>query len=384
MSEELNVSEAGGAGPEAVASLPETSGSGAPEAGSTPTPQADPNRTTRQDIEAAFQEVEEKEAKRRGNPYKSADGKFAKKPLEAKEAPKTEAAPAETNPEAKPTETQEAPQALEMPKSWSKDKAELWTALPQAAKDLILSRENQVNEGFAKYQGIEPKYKALDAVLAPLDPMINGYGTTREAFVKQLADWHQALANNPQVAFPALMQAYGYQLPQSDGSPQPTDAQQIQYQIPPQLQQLPQQFGQLTQKLEATESQLQAIRQEQTNKEIAAFASKPEHKHFEKLRVPMGKYIQAVAQMEGRVPDLKEAYDFAFRGDAELWAAHQREEFEATIKKQKEEAEKSRLASQASLKGRSPAGANLNGAANSNGSVRGDIEAAMQEYAGRA
>lgn len=335
-------------------------------------------RTTRQDIEAAFEEVE----KKRGNPYKDpSTGKFTNKP--ADEAPK-QAAPAPQNPEAQTVESQPAPQPLEMPKSWSKDKSELWTALPQAAKEFILSRENQVNEGFAKYQGIEPKYKALDAVLAPLDPMINGYGTTREAFVQQLANWHMALSNNPQVAFPALMQAYGYQLPQSDGSQQPTDLQQPQYQIPPQLQQLPQQFAQVTTELQQTKSQLDAIRQEQTNKEIAAFASKPEHKHFDRLRVPMGKYIQAVAQMEGRVPDLKEAYDFAFRGDSELWSAHQKEEFEATIKKQKEDAEKSRLASQASLRGRAPAPANLNGSAKPADTVRGAIEAAMQEVAGRA
>lgn len=373
MSEELNVTDAGQDTAPPAVDIP-ADNTPSPE----PTPQADPNRSTRQDIEAAMDEVE----KKRGNPYKDPNtGKFTNKPAE--EAQKSAAPAGPTNPEADATPAPAQHPVLAMPKSWAKENQALWDTLPAAAKEVVLAREDQAEKGFEKYRPIAERYKALDEVLSPLDSQLP-QGVTREAFVKQLIDWNQALANNPQAAFPALMQAFGYQLPQS-GSQQPTDPnQQPQYYIPPQLEQLPQQFAQVTNQLQETRSQLDAIRHEQTNKEIAAFAAQPEHKHFERLRVPMGNYIKAIAASEGRVPDLKEAYDFAFRSDAELFNAHMKSEFEKTIQKQKDDAEKARRAREASLVGRSPAGANLNGTANSDGSVRGDIMAAFGEVGGRA
>lgn len=336
-------------------------------------------KSLRDQIVSAKKEVEaEAEAKRRGNPYKSADGKFTKKPLENK-APETAATEAKPESEAKP-QTEQQPQVVAMPKSWSADKQELWTSLPQAAKDFILSRENQVNEGFAKYQGVKPElYKELDAVLTPLDPMIQQYGTTRPEFVRQLASWHQALASNPNEAFPALARAYGYNL---TGSPAADPAQQQPYVVnDPRVDQLTPVVSQLQQKLMEAERREQEAQMRQTSEKVASWAKdKP---HFEKVRTDMGLLIKAAAEA-GKEMSLDEAYHKATWGNSEIAEQLMKERFEAEQKAAREKAEKAKLAS-VSVVTRSPAPANGNGA-DKGSNLRNTIKEAMATVngAGRA
>ncbi len=341
-----------------------------------PVEKAEPKSVLRQQLESARDEVNE-EIKKRGNPYKSADGKFTKKPLETK-APET-AATEVKEPEAKTETAQQAPQAQEPPKSWSKEKHAIWAALPQEAKDLILSRENQVNEGFAKYQGIEPKYKELDAVLSPLDPMIQGYGTTRGAFVSQLANWHLALSNNPNEAFPALAKAYGFNL---TGSPA-ADYQQEQPNVlrDPRVDQIMPTLAQLQQ------AQADAIRREaeaqmrQTSEHVANWAKdKP---HYEKARHPMGLLIKASAET-GREMSLDEAYEKAIWGIPEIREQLMKDRFTAEQKANAEAATKAKLAA-VSVTSRSPAGPS-NGVAKDANSIRAGLKAAIAQHqgAGRA
>lgn len=357
-----------------------TETSGAPETSareeSFPKFEATPDKSIlRQQIEHAAK-VEEK---KRGNPYRGEGGKFTNKPEDsavntaAEKAPATQALQSETN-----TAPQQ-PQTVAMPKSWSADKQELWTSLPQAAKDFILSRENQVNEGFAKYQGLEPKYKALDAVLSPLDPMIQSYGTTREAFVQQLAGWHQALASNPQEAFPALARAYGYSINQGPSAAE--QAQQPGYVTDPRVDQLTPVVSQLQQKLADAERREAEAQMRQTSEMVSKWASdKP---HYDKVRIDMGLLIKAAAE-SGREMSLDEAYQKATWANPEIADQLKKAEFEAIQKKAAEDAKKAKLAA-VSASTRPAAGPAANGAEKP-GNLRSDITAALRAYqgAGRA
>jgi len=327
---------------------------------------SDKKPSVREAILAAKAEVEENE-KKRGNPYKAADGKFTKKPLEAK-AP-VEAAPAQES-EVK-TEVAPTPQAKEPPKSWAKEKHAIWAGLTPEAQDLILSREAQVNEGFAKYQGIEPKFKELDAVLSPLDPMISSYGTTRGQFVKQLTDWHMALSNNPLEAFPALMRAYGFN-PQGS-SAQPSN--DLIDPLRPVLSQYEQGISEAKREAQEARRALDEMQRSQVSRDIAKWAEgKP---HYEKVRQQMGLLIKSAAEV-GQELSLDDAYDQAVWANPETRDALKKAEFEAQVKAQKEAAEKARIAA-ISAGTRSPAAPVPNGASKPDGSVRGSIKAAIAE-----
>jgi hypothetical protein len=345
-----------------------------------------PETTEQPDKFPEFKETSEKSvlrqqiehAAKRGNPYKSADGKFTKKPLETK-APETAATEAKPESEVAKPEVSSQPQTVSMPKSWSADKQAIWDQAPQALKDLILSRENQVNEGFAKYQGIKPEiYKEMEAVLAPLDPMIQGYGTTRPEFVRQLASWHTALANNPNEAFPALARAYGFNI---TGSPAAIDPAQQPYVVnDPRVDQISQTVAGLQRQQEEIARREQESVMRQTSEKVAGWAKdKP---HFDSVKFDMGLLIKASAEA-GREMSLDEAYHKATWAHPEISNTLKKAEFEAQQKEARDKAEKSKLAS-VSVQTRSPASPALNGS--QGGKLRDTIKEAMATVngAGRA
>lgn len=320
-------------------------------------------KSLRETIVAAKEEVEAEE-KKRGNPYKSADGKFTKKPLEAASKPDALAVAPES--EAKPQETvTPQPQAAEPPKAWPKDKHELWTKLPQEAKDFLLTREDQVSKGFEKYS----VYNDLEKVLAPHRPMIQAYGRSEAEVIDRTLTWLQAIERNSAQAIPALAQAYNINL---TGSAQPLADQQQ-----PQIDYTAQQLQTLQQRIEAQERALAEREKQEVSDKVSKWAAdKP---HYEKVRRDMGLMIQAAAQ-NGIELSLDEAYHKATWSNPEISNELKKAEFEATVKKQQEAAHKAKIAA-ISTTSRSPAGA-VNGAAGDKGSLRSTIKAAFEEAKG--
>lgn len=309
--------------------------------------------SVRESIDAA---VKEEKAKR-GNPFKDpATGKFTNKP--DVEAPK-EAAPQEIkNLEAKP-EVLNPPQAVTAPKAWPKEKHALWDQLPQEAKDFLLTRERQVDEGFAKFQGIEPKYRELDSVLAPHREMIRQYGVSEGQFVNQMLSWHGALSNpaSQAQAFAALANAYGYN-PQGSSPAEIPQGNDVSHLLRPHLDQFGQQINGLRQEVSSVRNQLSQREQEIISRDIAEFAKdKP---HFEKVRTEMGLLIKAAAE-SGKELSLDEAYQKAIWATPDIREQLKKAEFEAQIAKQREDADKAMKAKAATLAGRSPAPAAANG-----------------------
>src|SRR5258706_10186441 len=135
-----------------------------------------------------------------------------------------EAAETETPAEAEPTErTTEARGAGESedtevepstkretqaaPAAWSKEAKAAFTHLPEHVKRAVVKREADVEKGI---KNLKDSYKEIDEALAPYVPMIRQFQKTPGQAVAQLFSWFDALAKNPDEAFPALIKSYKY------------------------------------------------------------------------------------------------------------------------------------------------------------------------------
>src|SRR5258706_12546132 len=276
-----------------------------------------------------------------------------------------EAAETETPAEAEPTErTTEARGAGERedtevepstkretqtaPAAWSKEAKAAFTHLPEHVKRAVVKREADVEKGI---KNLKDSYKEIDEALAPYVPMIRQFQKTPGQAVAQLFSWFDALAKNPDEAFPALIKSYKYnpdamlakygyvrkQQPQQqqqpngqvqngqvqpDGQAQP--GQQPDVPIPPSVQQyitrLEQRQNQLEQQVGQQFNSLGQYYQEQnaakTQEMLEQWArDKP---HFDRVRVMMGHLLTpdpnsgqaAVPLRDGKV-DLDAAYEAA-------------------------------------------------------------------------
>jgi len=239
-------------------------------------------------------------------------------------------------------ETQAAPAA------WSKEAKAAFTHLPEHVKKAVLKREGDVEKGI---KSLKDSYKEIDDALAPYVPMIRQFQKTPGQAVAQLFSWFDALAKNPDEAFPALIKSYKYnpdamlakygyvrkQQPQQqqqpngqvqngqvqpDGQAQP--GQQPDVPIPPSVQQyitrLEQRQNQLEQQVGQQFNSLGQYYQEQnaakTQEMLEQWArDKP---HFDRVRVMMGHLLTpdpnsgqaAVPLRDGKV-DLDAAYEAA-------------------------------------------------------------------------
>lgn len=290
--------------------------------------------------------------------------------------PKTKAAPEKAAPEVpKPQNAQpEAPKPLGPPSSWSKEAKAVWDALPDAAKAAAVKREEEVSKGFDEYRGKTAQLQEISQALEPLRPMLQQQGIATEAqAVKRLLEW-EGMFRNPQTrigAFHQLARQYGVNLSTLVQNPsEPSTAQGAPAQPSVDL-------SGITQKVNNLESELQRRDRETVSVKLSEFAKdKP---HFEKVRVSMGKLMQAGLASPD---DLEGAYQKAISLDPEVSAAITAE------KAAKDKAEQDRLAAEKAAKARlasvspsvrAPSGPVVNGSKEKKPGVRGSILASIAE-----
>lgn len=93
------------------------------------------------------------------------------------------------------------------PTSWTKDAKSEWENLPDKVRKEVLKREKDVEKGV---KSLKDKYKEVDDAIAPYLPVIQQFGKSPGQAVGQLFAWFDALAKNPDEAFPALLDSYKY------------------------------------------------------------------------------------------------------------------------------------------------------------------------------
>ncbi len=299
--------------------------------------------------------------------------------------------------------------ALTAPSSWSKETHELFAQLPQPAKEYILKREQQMQEGV---QQLKRSIEEIDVAVAPYRHMIRNIGQTEGQTIRQLFEWNAALAGPyKDQAFVQLAQRFQIDLSKlaPQHAPQAT-AQGGSQGDPNQFaQQLEQWQRGIEQHLLSQQQQAQAREVQKATLEVQAWAQdKP---HFERVRGIMQELVgidqtsinqglqprHGIVRVDGSV-DLDRAYRKAIALDDELADQVRNEELaqreakaragaEAAAKakaaKEQEEAARAKKAGSSLRPGSltSPAG-KAQGKPPSGESVRDSIQRSLKEVRG--
>lgn len=358
----------------APAEIPAEGGGGVStpvENGAVPADKSDKPLSVREQLTKSIETIRTEEAKRVRD---VATGKFAKtetpasagKPAAA-EIPRTEqnAQPVESNPAGPPS-------------AWKN----IWDSLTPEAQAIAVKRETEVAKGFDEYRGKTAQLTEISQALDPIRSILQQNGITSDAAaVKTLLNW-EAGFRNPQTrmqAFHSLAQQYGVDL--NSLVQNPSQAPQQAQDIPEHLRPVIDQFGTIVQDVNSVKQELQTFRSDNISRELTTFASKPEHVHFEKVRVIMGQLMNSGIVQPG---DLEGAYQKATALHPEVSAAI---EADKTAKAQAElaktNAEKVQRARQAAISPgqRSPNGASAGAAKAKTSSVpvRESLNASIAE-----
>lgn len=213
-----------------------------------------------------------------------------------------------------------APQATGVapPAALTKEEKAQWDAIPKEMQEAFLRRERDTQKGVEQ---LKAKYQPIEDVLAPVRPLLQQNGLTEAHAVKQLFDWHRALAVSDKAqalnALQALARSHNIPWPsQTVNQPQPA---QTENQQPDPLQAIEQLLEQrlqpIAQQQAAYAAEIQRQKQDAANRELDSFSKdKP---HFEKVRVKMAELLTTAANF-GRPITLQEAYDEAVWGMADV------------------------------------------------------------------
>lgn len=297
-------------------------------------------------------------------------GKFAKEPEpEVKaEVKKEEAPPAELKPEAPPRKA---------PSSWKPAAQEAWLKAdrgepltPEEARLVaqeVERRESDFHKGVSEFKSHSERAKAYDAAIAPFQQHLQSIGIDAPTAISKLmkADVILRTADpaTKSAYFARLAQEYGIDIGQAQQAPQ----------LDPQTQFVMQQLQDLRQQQQMWQNHIQRQEQERSQAEMQAFASKPEHAHFEAVRSDMADLLES-----GKANSLEDAYEKAvwMRPDIrQSLIEQQRKDAEARAI-EAAQAQRAKAAA-VSVKGSSPAAGNIQAP---KGSLREQLAASFAEH----
>lgn len=253
-------------------------------------------------------------------------------------------------------EDAESSEPEQYPKSWNAEAREMFRELPSKARDYILRREREQEQGVQKLkQQYEAKSQFADQMwgaIAPYQQMIEAEGSDPARAVQNLLNMAAVMrSGSPQQKRELLLQTarqFGVDLTGTGGE---TGAGQSQ--LPePALNSLQSEISTLKQHIIAQQqAQLQA-QQQQILDEIERFkADKP---YFEDVQESMGRLIEA-----GIADGLEDAYERAIRLDDDVWQKVQAEREKKRAKSSGDKVKKAKRAA-ASISG-APGAAGNNG-----------------------
>lgn len=332
---------------------------------------------------------------------------------EQEERQRTEQQTQQTQQQEPPQQQQQQQQTTQTqpPQAWAKEARDVWATVPPQAQAAIIKREQDIQNGVNQ---LRQYYGEIDQAIAPFQNDIKGFNKTPGQAVAQLFAWFDALAKNPDQAFPALLRSYNYdprRLAAAFGfnqqfkqDPKVAQQQQQQQQIKANQERFQNYIDQLVQQkaqqyIAPVQQQFQEQQAAKTYEMLEYWArDKP---YFEHVRATMGTLLtpdpntgQSMIPLKDGKVDLDAAYEAACRMNPEinqqLWDAELKRRDEARkaeelnkLKAQKGAAEKARRASGSLTSSAPGAAAARNQAAASKGkgkSVRESLNEALGEY----
>lgn len=263
--------------------------------------------------------------------------------------------PAATDPDADPSAAAEddaATSAAEVtprpaPKSWSKDKHELWAKLPPEAQDYYEQREKQMLDGLEAYKEHSAFGKQMKDVTEPYRAFITSQGVDAPKAVQFLLNAHYRLSTAQPADrinyFRNLAQSYGID-PASLVSTEADAAQPD-----PHVKALEAKVNSLENNLTAREQAALAETKAKLAKDVEAFAADPKHQYFDECSEDIVALINAGHTLE-------DAYEKAVYANpvtrAKELARLQAENEKTMREKAKKEAEIARKASGTNVRSR--------------------------------
>lgn len=234
----------------------------------------------------------------------------------------------------------ETPQEPAYRPKWKKAALAELDKLPPEVQSAFIAedkrREENFHKGIEQYRTGHAASKEWDEVITPYRATIDQFQVKPQEAVKQLlATDHVLRYGQPQQKIGTLlqvMQGYGINpadfaaiINQHNGGEQSQNADPQYQALNNRLAQFEQ--AQLAQQRQAEQARQQAEREQQTSiqSQIEAFASDPDHEHFELLKPMMGGLLQT-----GQAKDLTEAYEMAFKAHpstANIWIAQQQKQW---------------------------------------------------------
>lgn len=254
------------------------------------------------------------------------------------ETAKTELSDTETE----PVSEHETPAVRPPPKSWAKEKHEIWSKLPPDAQDYYEQREKQMLDGLEQYKGDATYARQLKEVVTPYKAMLESMGVSETDAVKYLLNAQYQLTNGTESQRRAAYERIGAEL----GFVTQQAAQQAP--VDPVVKQLQDKLDRIESELTAKQqAELQTARSK-ANSEVEAFASDAANLYFNEVAQDMVPFIK-----QG-LP-LKDAYDRAVWANPATRAKEQarlQTEAQAKLKeKAKPEVEAARRAASTNVRG---------------------------------
>lgn len=164
------------------------------------------------------------------------------------------------------------------PKSWGKDKHELWTKLPPEAQEQVELREKQMLDGLDAYKADSGLGKQMREIVTPYRALLASQGVDEGKAVSVLLNAHYKLSTLPPADrnnyFASLAQTYGVDLGQ---------AQVPQQQVDPAMREALARINKLEGALTERETKALAQHREKVSADVNAFANDPAHPYFDEV-----------------------------------------------------------------------------------------------------
>lgn len=230
------------------------------------------------------------------------------------------------------------------PKSWEKDKHELWSKLPPDAQDYYAKREQDFLNGIEIYKGDAGFGKSMRDALMPYKAVIDAQGISEPQAVQYLLNAHYRLTQGSPEQRKAAYEQLGRNLGMVAADPINPDQK-----VDPMVQQLQEKLNGIESALTASQQVEYQQAQQRAVAEVNQFASDAAHPYFDEVADDIAIYIKSGAS-------LTDAYERAVWANPVTRAKEQgRLQTEAEAKfreKAKADAEAARKATAANMRGR--------------------------------
>jgi len=288
--------------------------------------------SVRESLERSFEEARDEPEEREREPRE----RIKERKVQSRKSDVVEPEQEVEQPEQASEEVEEQTQVqptteAQPPSAWTKDAKAAWDDIPNHVKAAITKREADVEKGVKE---LKDKYSEFDKAVAPHLDEIKRFNKTPGQAVAQIFQWFEALSKNPDQAFPALIQSYGYDPRKIAAAFGLNQTQQAQPQVKPEQEAEPEVEGEempswaktLKDTIEQTRQQQYYMQQNfaeqslaKTHELLETWAK--EKPYFQDVRIMMGHLltpdpntgVAAIPLKDGRI-DLDAAYDAA------IWA----------------------------------------------------------------